>query len=127
GKVSADPDGAAAILASAGEELGHALEELRELARGIHPAVLTDRGLNAALEGLAARTPLPVELTLLDERLPEPVEATAYYVVAEAVANVVKHAGASTVAGSAAAVNGAIGVEVADDGGGGGDRASGGL
>jgi PAS domain S-box-containing protein len=76
-RVAADPDGAAAILASAGEELAHALEELRELARGIHPAVLTDRGLKAALEGLAARTPLPVELTLLDERLPEPVEASA--------------------------------------------------
>ena len=68
-----------------------ALEELRELARGIHPAVLTDRGLDAALEGLAARSPLPVELARVGRRLPEPIEAAAYYVVSEAVANIVKH------------------------------------
>ena len=61
-KLEADPAATAEILAGASEELAFALEELRELARGIHPAVLTDRGLAAALEGLAARTPLPVEL-----------------------------------------------------------------
>jgi PAS domain S-box-containing protein len=126
-KVAGDPDGAAAIRSSAGEELAHALEELRELARGIHPAVLTDRGLNAALEGLAARTPLLVELTLLDERLPEPVEAAAYYVVAEAVANIVKHADASSVAVRTATVDGTVVVEVADDGVGGANAAGSGL
>jgi PAS domain S-box-containing protein len=126
-KLGSDPDGAAAVLSSAGEELAHALEELRELARGIHPAVLTDRGLNAALEGLAARTPLPVELSLLPERLPEPVEAAAYYVVAEAVANVVKHAEASSIAVRTAAVNGTVVVEVADDGVGGANAAGSGL
>jgi PAS domain S-box-containing protein len=126
-KLGADPDGAAAILSSAGEELAHALAELRELARGIHPAVLTDRGLNAALEGLAARTPLPVELELLPGRLPEAVEAAAYYVVAEAVANVVKHAGASAIEVRTAAVDGLVTVEVADDGAGGADPGGSGL
>ena len=96
-KLESDPAAASELLAGASEELAQALEELRELARGIHPAVLTDRGLSAALEGLAARTPLPVELTTLDERLPEPIEAAAYYVVSEAITNVVKHADATSV------------------------------
>ena len=84
-----DPD-----LVRAGEELTHALQELRELARGIHPAVLTERGLEPAVEALATRAPLPVELdvSLGDERLPGPVEAAAYYVVAEALTNVAKYA-----------------------------------
>jgi PAS domain S-box-containing protein len=126
-KLGSDPDGAAAVLSSAGEELAHALEELRELARGIHPAVLTDRGLNAALEGLAARTPVPVELELEPGRLPEPVEAAAYYVVAEAVANVVKHAAASAIEVRTARVDGLVVVEVADDGVGGANAAGSGL
>ena len=94
-----DPAPSPEILAGASEELALALEELRELARGIHPAVLTDRGLDAALEGLAARTPLPVELERVGRRLPEPIEAAAYYVVSEAVTNVVKHASATSVEG----------------------------
>ena len=85
------PAAAAEILGASSEELAHALEELRELARGIHPAVLTDRGLNAALESLAARAPFPVELRR-STPLPEPIEAAAYYVVSESIANVVKHA-----------------------------------
>ena len=117
-----DPDGADQILTAAGEELTHALAELRELARGIHPAVLTDRGLAAALEALAARAPLPVELTAdLDERLPGPVEAAAYYVVAEALTNVAKYAEASAVEVRAQRQNGRVVVEVADDGVGGAD------
>ena len=93
-------DGAAsAMLDAARDELARALEELRELARGIHPAVLTDRGLEPALEALAERAPLPVSLDQMPaERLPAPVEAAAYFVVAEALTNVVKYAGASTAA-----------------------------
>ena len=78
------------------EELALALEELRELARGIHPAMLSDRGLAAALEALAGRSPVPVELAPAPrERLPAPVEAAAYFVVAEALTNVAKYADAS--------------------------------
>src|SRR3712207_6275827 len=90
-KLRSDADGAEEHLRTAGEELDRALEDLRELARGIHPAVLSDRGLAPALETLTARAPLPVEIeSSLDERLPAPVEAAAYYVVAEALANVAK-------------------------------------
>jgi PAS domain S-box-containing protein len=121
-KLEQDPEGADAILNAAGEELTQAIAELRELARGIHPAVLTDRGLPAALEALASRAPLPVELsTNLDERLPGPVEAAAYYVVAEALTNVAKYAAASAVRVSAERNDGRVVVEVADDGIGGAD------
>ena len=96
GRLKKDPDGAEKLLAGAQEELARALEELRELARGIHPAVLSDRGLRAALEALAGRSPVPVELEgTPPERLPPPVEAAAYFVVAEALTNVVKYADAS--------------------------------
>ena len=85
-------------LGRAGEELAHALQELRELARGIHPAVLTERGLEPALRALADRAPVPVELEFAPtSRLPGPVEAAAYYVVSEALTNVAKYAGASHV------------------------------
>jgi signal transduction histidine kinase len=124
-QVGRHPAEAERILAAASEELGHALEELRELARGIHPAVLTDRGLGPALEALAARAPLRVELALAEERLPDQVEAAAYYVVSEALANVVKYAEASSVAVRVARANGRAVVEVADDGVGGADPASG--
>ena len=98
-KLHDRPDEAEQILRVAAQELGEALTELRELAQGIHPAVLTERGLEAALEVLAARAPLPVALDVrLPERLPEPVEAAAYYVASEALANVVKHAGAGSAA-----------------------------
>src|SRR5919205_3051037 len=91
-----DDRGALAMLDAARDELTRALEELRELARGIHPAVLTDRGLEAALEALAERTPLPVSLDQMPtERLPAPVEAAAYFVVAEALTNVARYAKAS--------------------------------
>jgi PAS domain S-box-containing protein len=117
-----DPEGAEQLLAGASEELAQALAELRELARGIHPAVLTDRGLPAALEALAARAPLPVELSAeLEDRLPGPVEAAAYYVVAEALTNVAKYSQASAVEVRAQRQNGRVVVEVADDGIGGAD------
>ncbi|MGI8605744.1 MAG: histidine kinase [Gaiellaceae bacterium] len=122
----AEPDAARAILDGASEELGAALEELRELARGIHPAVLTDRGLGPALEALVGRTPLPVEVEAqLEERLPEQVEAAAYYVVSESLANVAKYANASSARVSISRRNGAAIVEVADDGVGGADPARG--
>ena len=124
-RLESDPQGASDILSGASEELAAALEELRELARGIHPAVLTDRGLDAALDGLAARTPVPVELDRLGRRLPEPIEAAAYYVVSEAVANVVKHGQASSIRVGLEARNGTFRVEVADDGVGGADAAAG--
>jgi signal transduction histidine kinase len=120
------PEAAEALLDAASEELAQALEELRELARGIHPAVLTDRGLDAALEALTARVPLPVEVAAeLDERLPPAVEAAAYYVIAEGLTNVVKYAHASEARVSVSRRNGSAVVEVADDGVGGADAGGG--
>jgi signal transduction histidine kinase len=113
---------AGAMLDAARDELARALEELRELARGIHPAVLTDRGLEPALEALAERAPLPVSLDQMPaERLPAPVEAAAYFVVAEALTNVVKYAGASTAAVRIRRNGSYAVVEVRDDGVGGAD------
>jgi PAS domain S-box-containing protein len=126
GKLASDPDVARELLAGAGRELALALDELRELARGLHPAVLTDRGLRAAVEMLADRVPFPVELAAMpDERLPEPVEAGAYYLIAEALTNVAKYAHASTVRVAVSTSDGRVTVEVSDDGIGGADPASG--
>ena len=108
------------MLASAREALTLALDELRELARGIHPAVLSDRGLGPALEALAARTPVPVQVSGIPAvRLSPPVEAAAYYLVAEALTNVVKHASATSVTVEIARTDGHARVEVRDDGTGG--------
>jgi PAS domain S-box-containing protein len=107
-------------------ELADALGELRELARGIHPAILTDRGLVAALEMLAGRASVPVELcTSLHEPLPATVEAAAYYIVAEALTNASKHAGARQVNVDVRLADGEARVEVADDGAGGADPGGG--
>jgi signal transduction histidine kinase len=95
------------------------LEELRELARGLHPAVLTHRGLAPALEALAARAPLPVELAVEEVALPGAIEAAAYYVVAEALTNVAKYASASVARVSIRVVGAYVVIEVADDGVGG--------
>jgi PAS domain S-box-containing protein len=125
-KLESDPAAARTALVGAGDELSHALEELRELARGLHPAVLTDRGLRAAVETLADRAPVSVRVTeIVDERLPEPVEAAAYYLVAEALTNVAKYASASQVSVRVARTDGNVVVEVADDGIGGADAAGG--
>jgi signal transduction histidine kinase len=125
-RLNEDPLAADQLLAAAGEELNSALEELRELARGIHPAVLSDRGLGTALETLANRAPVPVELAELpDERLPEAVELAAYFVVAEALTNVAKYAQASHATVEIARENGRLSVEVADDGVGGADPENG--
>ena len=120
-RIETDPDGADRLLEASREELAQALEELRELARGIHPAVLTDRGLDAALEALAARSPLPIEIKGPADKLPAQVEAAAYYVVSEALANVTKYAQASAVEVNVERLNGVAVVEVADDGVGGAD------
>ena len=115
-----DPASAEELLDGAGDELDAALGELRELARGIHPAVLSDRGLDTALETLASRAPLPVELQRLPgERLPEVVELAAYFVVAEALTNVAKYASASRATVEVERDNGRVVVQVADNGVGG--------
>ncbi len=120
GKIRNAPEEAEQHIGVAADELAEVLTELRELAQGIHPPLLTERGLQAALEVLAARTPLPVALDLhLAERLPEPVEAAAYYVVSEALANVVKHAHAEAATVRVVRANGSALVEVEDDGNGG--------
>jgi signal transduction histidine kinase len=125
-RIRKDPDGAERLLDEAGAELDAALEELRELARGIHPAVLSDRGLDAALETLARRAPLPVELTRSEhDRLPEAIELAAYFVVAEALTNVAKYASATHAKVNVGQTNGRLLVEVADDGVGGADPANG--
>jgi PAS domain S-box-containing protein len=124
-KVDSDPAGAREVLEDAREELTAALDDLRELARGIHPAVLTDRGLGAAIEALATRSPVPVDVETTDERLPRAVEAAAYYVIAESLANVSKYAEASEVTVRVRHENGCARIEVADDGVGGADPAVG--
>jgi PAS domain S-box-containing protein len=122
-KLRADPEAASTILGGAGEELALALQELRELARGLHPAILTDRGLAPALETLAERASVPVEVEVdLDRRLPGPVEVAIFYVVSESLANIAKHAGANAVTVRVSHTDDAVVVEVADDGVGGADE-----
>jgi signal transduction histidine kinase len=115
----------ATMLDSAQAELQTSLEELRELARGIHPAVLTERGLEPALHAVVARAPVPVELEVDAERLPQPVESAAYFVVSEALANVAKYARASYATVAVRRANGRVTVDVADDGVGGADAGNG--
>jgi signal transduction histidine kinase len=125
-QLQRDPEAARESLARAGAELADALAELRELARGLHPAVLTDHGLEAALSGLAARAPLPVAVTVeLDRRPPEPVEAAAYFSVAEALTNVARYASAGSATVVVRREVAGLLVEVTDDGKGGADPATG--
>ena len=121
-KLEESPDEARPVLSAAAEELTRAIEELRELARGIHPAILTEHGLGPALEVLAERTPLNVTVSNeLEERLPPAVEAATYYVVAESLTNCAKYAEASVVEVRVVRRYGVARVEVADDGVGGAD------
>ena len=121
-----DADEARRLLGAAALDLTQAIEELRELARGIHPAILTERGLGPALEVLASRAPLRVEIeNELAERLPPPVEAAAYYVVAESLTNVAKYAEASLVRVRVGRDGDCSRVEVVDDGVGGADASRG--
>jgi PAS domain S-box-containing protein len=125
-RLTSSPEEANDLLTALSEELAAALVELRELAQGIHPAVLTERGLGPALEVLAARAPLPISVTVdLPERLPEHVETAAYYAVSEALANVVKHASATSAGVRVQRVGGRVAVEIADDGAGGADAGRG--
>jgi signal transduction histidine kinase len=113
---------AAQLLDESSAELQASLDELRELARGLHPVVLTDRGLNAAVRILADRAPVPVDVRALPpERLPAPVELAVYFVVAEALTNVAKYAQASSASIAIEARDGRVSVDVADDGVGGAD------
>jgi signal transduction histidine kinase len=124
--LDADPAGASSLLEGAGDDLKLALSELRELARGLHPAVLTDRGLAPALESLAQRAPFPVEITgVPSRRLPVAVEAAIYYVVSESLANAAKHAGASGVHVALATDADRVVVEIRDDGVGGAEIGAG--
>jgi signal transduction histidine kinase len=135
-RLAGDPEAAGTALAAARAELDEAVTELRELARGLHPALLTDRGLASALRALAGRAPMRVVIDVrLDaatapgpptaERLPEAVEAAAYYFVSEAVTNATKHARASEVAVTVVRRGDRLLVTVADDGVGGLDLADG--
>ena len=126
GKIEDDPGGASALLDEAMGELHEATSELRELARGIHPAVLSDRGLPAALEALAGRAPVVVDVIETPaDSLPAPIEAVAYYVVAEALTNVAKYADAQRAEVRVTRDNGRVIVQVTDDGVGGADPAGG--
>ena len=127
GRLADDGASVDELLAEADAEVVGALEELRALARGIHPAILTEEGLAPALAALARRTSVPVEVTVCDDRLPATVEATAYFVAAEALANVVKHAHASRVSIEVARANGEVLINITDDGAGGANPEGAGL
>jgi signal transduction histidine kinase len=127
-KFATDPEGAQQLVAEARAGVAEALTELRALARGIYPPVLTDRGVGAALRTLADLSPIQTTVTdEVDERPPARVEAAAYFVAAEALANAVKHSGASHVALSVARQDDRLEVTVTDDGGGGADPEGDGL
>jgi signal transduction histidine kinase len=104
------------------DELASVLDELREMARGIHPAILSEGGLRPALRTLARRATLPVELDIAtDQRFPQPVEVAAYYVVSEALTNAAKHSDASYVGVSVSERDGVLHLSIGDDGVGGAD------
>jgi signal transduction histidine kinase len=120
------PEDARQVIAEAHDEAKEALAELRHLVRGLHPVILEDRGLDAALSGLAARSPVPVQLDVhIPERVPPTVEAVAYFVVSEALANTAKHAGAGHAGVSARRDGDVLWVMVTDDGMGGADPSRG--
>jgi signal transduction histidine kinase len=120
------PDDAPAIAAELSHGLTDVADELREISRGIHPAVLTEAGLTPALRTLARRSAVPTDVVVrLDERLPADVEAAAYYIASEALTNVAKHARASLVHLSAAHDDDVLTLEIRDDGVGGADAGRG--
>jgi signal transduction histidine kinase len=119
-KLDTDPERAKELVDEAHEEAKRAITEVRDLARGIHPTVLTDRGLDAALSALAARSPVPIEVHVdVARRPPASVEAAAYFVVSEALANVAKHARASKASVTVRRSGDRLTVQVQDDGAGG--------
>ena len=121
-KLGPDAGEVGRLLDRSRQELDEALKELRELARGLHPTVLADRGLGGAVAALAQRAPLPVEVGELHaEDLPEQVELAAYFVVSEALTNVAKYASATRASVTMTKSNGRLAVEISDDGVGGAD------
>ena len=125
-RMADDPASAEPLIVQAHDEAKRAMAELRDLVRGIHPSILTDRGLDAAVSALAGRAPVPVTVAVpLDGRPPAAAETAAYYVVAEALTNVAKHSGAGEAQVRIEHRDGALSVEVADDGRGGARRAPG--
>ena len=127
-RLRASPSNHGDLLDRAIDELAEGLQEIRELASGLHPAVLVERGLDAALSAIALRAAVPIERhTEIRVPLPNQMQAAAYYVVAEGVANVNKHAGASRAVVRTRTDEGTLVVEVVDDGGGGADEQGSGL
>jgi signal transduction histidine kinase len=121
-EVAKNPAGAEHLLTEASDELQRALDDLRELARGIHPAVLADRGLAPALEMLAGNAHIPVRFTTcVSSRLPTPVEAAVYYVAAEGLTNITKYAEATSATLELETVNKHVVLRVGDNGNGGAD------
>ena len=125
-QMASNPEEAVKLIERAREEAQLAVKELRELARGIHPAVLSDRGLAAALEALATRAPVPVDVTgVPEEPLPKPVEAALYFVTAEALTNIAKYARADAASINLAVDDGCVQLQIIDDGVGGADLTGG--
>jgi signal transduction histidine kinase len=116
---------AVALIDETTAELLRAVREVRDLARGLHPTILTDAGLGAAVEALAERTPFPVSVNVTDARFPMEIEAAAYYVVAEGLTNIARYAGATEAHVEATVEGGRLVVTVADNGKGGADPAAG--
>lgn len=117
--------GSGALIDTVTRELAQAIGEVRELARGVHPTILTERGLAAAVDALAERAPIPVRMDVTEQPLPPDVAAAAYYLIAEALTNAARHAGASEVRVRAVVEDGALQVSVTDDGRGGADASRG--
>ena len=127
-KLDSDPAGARALVAEAHSEAKRALVELRDLSRGIYPAILTDRGIGPALSSIAAGNPVEVKLDVeVDGRLPAAVEAAAYFVAVEALTNVAKHSGATQCRVRIVHRGDRLQLEISDDGDGGADPAGAGL
>ena len=127
-KFDTDPEAAQALVGEAHVQAKQALVELRDIARGIHPAVLSDRGLDAAVSALAGRSHVPVSVAVeVPDDIPDQVESAAYFVIAESLANVAKHADATRASVSVATKDAVITVEVTDDGAGGADPRGSGL
>jgi signal transduction histidine kinase len=124
-RVPAESERAAELLAEIEAQLAATLEELRLLAAGLHPRLLTESGLAGALEALAARCPTPVQLMTSEQRLPAAIEAAVYFVCSEALVNVAKHAGATQASAAVSVAHGRVIVEVRDDGVGGADPSAG--
>ena len=126
-KLESEPSALEPILAGAAQELDLALGELRELARGLHPAALTEQGLAPAVRALGERLPVDVEVDNLDERLPDYLEAAAYYICSEALTNVAKHAHATHARVTLHREPGVLRFEITDDGRGGADGRGSGI